>query len=469
MLELRRREKLRADKSKLPDSYGAWLARADRTFQWTAPHFRLMQQTLDRVTAGELNRVIFSIPIRHGKTEHNTYRYPTYRLLGNPRFRGLLVSYKQLQANKFSRDIRRMARHHGVLLSSERDAAEEWETLAGGGLRAVGIGGGTASLNADGIFIDDPIGSRRDAESLAYRDMVWDSLQSDILARAEPHTFVIMSMSRWNLDDPVARLLKLQPDRWHVVDLPGVAEEEDPLGRRPGELLWPEMRGRDWMDSKRVELGTFGFESLVQGRPRPREGGMFKWVWWQELDVTPAVGRVIRYWDLAGTDQEDETHDPDYTVGVAGCRTVDNRTAILDIARFRASVARRDHEIEQTARADRDRYGLRGLVYWFENDPGIGGKERTAAIVRKVQALGITCYTEPATGSKRLRAEPLASAAEAGNVLLCPGSWRDAFRAEGADFTGNGETHDDQIDAAAGMFNKLALDEPAVGFSHVSM
>jgi predicted phage terminase large subunit-like protein len=74
-------------------------------------------------------------------------------------------------------------------------------------------------------------------------------------------------------------------------------------------------------------------------------------------------------------------------------------------------------------------------------------------------------YTEHPTGKKIHRAEPLASKAEAGNVVLLRGPWNDAFRSEAADFP-NGK-HDDQIDAAAGADSKLSQPAPSVGFFNV--
>lgn len=71
-------------------------------------------------------------------------------------------------------------------------------------------------------------------------------------------------------------------------------------------------------------------------------------------------------------------------------------------------------------------------------------------------------HTEHPTGSKVIRAESLASAAGAQAVVLCLGEWRDAFRSEAADFL-NGK-HDDQLDAAVGAFNKLAIGASAVTF-----
>lgn len=443
------------------DSFGVWMAVAKPQFRWDYRHFKAMQQLLDQVTAGIVRRAYFQVAIRHGKTEHNSVGYAAYRLERDPRFRWIVGSYNQRQADKLSREIRKLARARGVLISSDRDTAGEWETEAGGGVRAVGAGAGVASVNADGIIIDDPIGSRDEAESQAHRDRVWDWITSDLLARCEPHTAVLFTMSRWHTDDPAGRLLDQHGKRWTVLDLPGRAEPNDPLGRNVDEPLWPELRGEEWLKEKRAELLEYGFASLIQGRPRPREGGMFKWNWWQQLAAVPAVGRMVRYWDLAGTEAKGRGHDPDYSAGALACRMADTRTALVDVARFRKSVAQRDAELERICREDLAKYRGR-ICWWIETEAGIAGQDRTAALVRRLQALGMPVYTEHPTGKKVLRAEPLASRAEAGNVLLCPGEWRDAFRSEAADFP-NG-THDDQIDAAAGAESKLATPPAEVAF-----
>lgn len=454
------REQEAASAYRVPDSYGTWLATARPGFVWTAPHFRLMQAELDAITAGTSRRAFFEVAQRHGKTEHNTIGYSAYRLERDPRTRVLVTSYNQTRASDFSLGIRAVVHTRGVRLSREREAGSHWQTLAGGGVRALGRGTGAAGVNADLIIVDDPLGTREEAESPAIRNMTWDWLTNDILARAEPHTAVIGSMSRWHQDDPAGRLRDRQGALWRFLRLPARAEENDPLGRPLGAPLWPEVLGHEWLEEKLVELGEYGFASQMQMAPRPREGGLFKWEWWQLLDAVPAVGLMIRYWDLAGTAPRGRGHDPDYSAGALLCRMADRRTAIVDMARFRLSVAARDARLEQLAQADRATYGAR-LVWWIETEAGIAGADRTRELVRRLQALGMPTYTEHPTGSKKLRAEPLASAAEAGNVLLCPGAWRDSFRLEAANFTGlDTGAHDDQIDSAAAALAKLNVGGP---------
>jgi len=343
-------------------------------------------------------------------------------------------------------------KRRGVALSTEKDGANEWETQAGGGVQAVGAGAGVASVNADLIVIDDPIGKREDAESEAERDRVWDWITSDLLARCEPHTAVVLTMSRWHQDDPAGRLLDGQAGKWEVVDLPAEALENDELGRQPGEPLWPELRGAEWIAEKKVELGAYGFASLCQGRPQPRGGGMFKWDWWKLADVVPTDGVMVRYWDTAGTDA-DGGNDPDYTVGSLLLRSKDKKTYVVDVARFRCSVGQRDAEVERVAKEDREKYAGK-VRHWLEQEAGIGGKDRTKNLQRVIQSAGVAVAVEPATGNKVVRAEPLASAVEAGNVYLGPGEWRNQLRKECAEFpTGN---HDDVVDSLSGGFNKLA-------------
>src|SRR5262249_45447628 len=80
--------------------------------------------------------------------------------------------------------------------------------------------------------------------------------------------FIILIQTRWHLDDLAGRLLpkdydgrtgwvtSTEGERWYVVNLPALAEDpprdedgrplwRDPLGRKPGDALWPEWFTRE--------------------------------------------------------------------------------------------------------------------------------------------------------------------------------------------------------------------------------
>ena len=465
------------------ESYGEWLKVYRPDMRWDYPHFVLMQGRLDEITSGDQDRQVFAVGIRHGKTEHNTIGYIAYRLHQDPTTRVILCMYKEKIAHKVSREIRKLCtRTLGIQLSDEKNTAGEWETAQGGGLVAIGRSG-VASLNADLVVVDDAVADRAEAESPAIRDKTWDWMSSDVMSRMEPHTAVIVSGSRWHSDDMMGRIKDRYSDRWDWLVLQGVAEytEEDEfldeLGRQEGELLWPELRGEKWMEDERVALGSYAFSSQMQLRPRPRSGGMFHWEWFHMMDSIPTQGQLIRYWDLAGTDPT-PTGDPDYSSGALACRMMDGRTAFLDVDRFRLSPAKRDARIRMQAKQDLVKYRGR-ITYWFERETGIGGTDRTKALILSLHNLGMVCYSEPATGSKRDRADPLAAKAEAGNVVLCPdgtepegelgGPWHDRFRLEMCEFTGTGGGHDDQCDAASGAENKLNVPISTVSSEQASI
>lgn len=430
---------------------GGWLTRATPAYRWDWPHLQVIQRELERLTWGENDRLILQLPPRHGKSELTTIRYPVYRLAIDPRTRVILGAYNQTLAAKFGRKARRLAEAQGVPLARDRTAVDDWETIQGGGMRAVGVGGGVTGMGGDLIIVDDPVKNREEAESEVYREKVWDWYQSDLRTRAEPGAAIVLIMTRWHQDDLVGRVLASPgADRWTVVSLPALAEGQDPLGRPEGAPLCPDRFDAAALADIRTDIGEYAFTSLYQQRPRPREGGLFKPYTWPVLTAVPAEGRMVRYWDTAGTEQQGK-NDPDYTAGVLMCRLPDKRFAVVDVARFRHSVGRRDAETERVARQDRATYGGR-VVEWFEQEAGVAGTERTEAIIKRLA--GVPAYGERPTGSKVVRAEPLAAQGEAGNVALVHGPWLEAYRAELADFPSG--KHDDQVDASSGAFNKLA-------------
>src|SRR5579863_2067357 len=66
---------------------------------------------------------------------------------------------------------------------------------------------------------------------------------------------------------------------------------------------------------------------------------------------------------------------------------------------------------------------------------------------------GFRVSADKVTGSKEVRAQPFAAQVQAGNVWLVAGAWVGPFRDECETWPSG--RFNDQIDAAAGAFNKL--------------
>lgn len=426
------------------DPFGHWLVRTSPTWHWDWRYLCHIRTYLDGVTAGEIKRLMLFVPPRHGKSEMVTVRYPVWRLERNPSTRVIVGAYNQTLANKFSRKARKIALSARVSLSKERKAVEDWETEEGGGIRAVGVGGGITGQGGNLIIIDDPVKNREEAESLTFRDRAWDWYTNDLYTRLEPDAAMILIMTRWNDDDLAGRILASEDGpNWQTILLPAEAEEGDPLGRTPGDPLCPERFDKQALARIRLVLGR-DYHALYQQRPQPREGEMFKRAWFEIVAAFPSGARLVRYWDKAGTADAGA-----YTAG-ALLAVKDGIWYVVDIVRGQWGAAERERMIRQTAELDSQKHGY--VEYWVEQEPGSGGKESAEATIRNLA--GFTVRPDRVSGDKALRAEPLAAQAEAGNVKIVRGVWNAAYLDEITGFpTGK---YKDQVDATSGAFNKMS-------------
>ena len=168
------------------------------------------------------------------------------------------------------------------------------------------------------------------------------------------------------------------------------------------------------------------------------------------LPARPEISAVVRYWDKAGTEGGGK-----YSAGVLMIRTRDNRYVIADVERGQWAAGEREQVIKQKAHADRTQFGA-AVETWVEQEPGSGGKESAENTIRNLA--GFNVRAERPTGDKLTRANPLAAQTQppAQNVWILAAPWNEAFLREAHNFDG---VHGvmDQIDAASGAFNKLAL------------
>jgi len=426
------------------DPFPTWLGQVTPAYHWDWAHLALTRQYLDKVTRGEIDRLMIFEPPRHGKSEMVTVRYPVWRMERHPEMRVIIGAYSQTLANRFSRKSRRIARER-LQLNEERAAAEEWETVEGGGFRAVGVGAGVTGMGGHLIVIDDPVKNREEANSEAYRERCWSWYTDDLYTRLEPGGAVILIMTRWHEDDLAGRILASEEaDDWTVMSLPALAEENDLMGREMGEALCPERYDLAALGRIQQTLGH-SFYALYQQRPQPLEGGMFKWGWFEIVEAVPwNLVRVVRYWDKAGTAGAGA-----YTAGVL-MGLINGIFYLLDVVRGQWSAGVREQTIKTMADLDRQQWGD---VYevWVEQEPGSGGKESAENTIRNLA--GFTVHADRPTGDKALRAEPYAAQAEAGNVRIVRGDWNAAYLNELTSFpTG---AFADQVDASSGAFVKL--------------
>ena len=189
------------------------------------------------------------------------------------------------------------------------------------------------------------------------------------------------------------------------------------------------------------------------------EGCKFQRGWFRIVDDYPRGYRIVRNWDKASTEPE-RGKDPDWTVGVKAT-LVEGVFYVLDMVRFRGTPQLNEATIRQVAEIDGGEVDV-----FMEQEPGSAGVNDVDNYARKV-LLGFSFRGVKTTGSKELRANPLSSSAEQGNVRLVRGCWNRDFLDEFELFP-NG-AHDDIVDAASGAFSKLTETIPLGGDAAPSM
>lgn len=439
----------------------------DFEFNW---HHELMCDRLDRFANGEIKRLMIFMPPRHTKSELVSRRLPAFILGRNPNAPIIAASYGSDLARRMNRDVQRIiddapyrrifpgTRLNGsnirtVAQGSWLRNSDMFEVVEYNGYyRGAGVGGAITGMGGLYLLIDDPLKNRQDANSQTIRDSVYDWYTSTFRTRLAPGGGILITMTRWHQDDLAGRLLDLaasdpSADQWEIINLPAIAEE--PIApydqRRIGEALWPSRYDLDALESTRVSLGSYDWNSLYMQRPAPPEGGMFKRDWFQIVGATPRQAERVRYWDKAGT----EGGEGAATAGVLIARDEQGVFYIEDIVRGRYSALQREQIILQTADLDAARYDH--VAIWVEQEPGSGGKESAESTIRSLA--GFDVHAERVSGDKLTRALPFAAQCEAKNVRLVKGEWNSSYLSELANFPFG--THKDQVDASAGSFNKL--------------
>jgi len=425
-------------------------------------HHLLWLDCLQQVEDGKIKRLLGLLPPGSGKSIYTSVVFPTH-VMG--RFRNsfvIVASYGSELPRKFGRRARSIIqqpvynRIFNTLLSEESKAADEWALQNGSEWMAAGILTGITGNRADGIVWDDLIKGREQADSPVIRQKTWEAYIDDLLTRKKPQAWEIGITTRWHEDDPAGRILPenyngqsglLQcrdGNEWYVVCLPAECEREDDiLGRKVGEILWPEWFNEEMFRSPKRNPRTWS--SLYQQRPAPDTGMLFKSEWLKTFEQNPHTGYPVDFelgdLNIYGASDYAVTKDREnYTVHIVV--GVDNKSNIyvLDLWRKQESS---DVWVETFC----DLVKFWKPIGWAEEtgqiNKGVGPflvkrmRERQAHVARA---------QFPPTKSKAQRAQSIIGRM-AQNGLYCPfgASWFGEFRRELLLFDAG--TFDDQVDA----------------------
>lgn len=230
---------------------------------------------LEKVVRGEIKRLAIFLPPGSAKSTYASVLFPPWFLGQKPNSSILTCSHSGDLAESFGRRGRNLIDLFGSVLGyklkEDSKAAGRWETSNGGLFFCAGVGAGIAGHRADLGLIDDPIGKKEDADSKLIRDKQWDWYNFDFKPRLKPDASIVLIQTRWHEEDLAGKILAAEGEQWKVLRIPFFAEDNDPLNRKVGELLWPE-----WFKKEMYPTDARVASALYQNRPTPEEGDFFK-------------------------------------------------------------------------------------------------------------------------------------------------------------------------------------------------
>lgn len=434
-------------------SHGLWLP------------YRHLVHTSDRIVAmverDECDCLVIEEPVRHGKTELCSRWTPAW-FVCKFRRRVLLASYEADFAATHGRRAREIVAEHGpslgVVIDQTSRAAHRWELVgADGGMGTAGAGGPIIGKGGHLMIVDDPIKNVEEAQSPVMREHLWEWWQQVFLTRREPGGKVLVIMSRWHEDDLIARLVSSETGmRVERVRMPAVAEDEDPLGRKPGEALCPQRFDEVALAGIRTDVGPTAWAAMYQQRPIPVGGGMFRkdaFRYWTKLagdDSFYQLGDHLvderEVWRFATMDPAfTRSKRSDYTVcAVWGVAPTDPHSLmLLDLRRVRVEHAEHAPMVKEV---------------WDQWRPAWVGIERqmaTLSLFDDVQRQGVVVRWLQAEQNKIARAETAVAIADVGRIYLPRNApWLPEFLDEVVSFPV--AAHDDQVDVLSYAAIELA-------------
>lgn len=415
---------------------------------------RIIADKCQNLFEGKVKRLMIFVPPQHGKSEIVSRCFPAWCLGKNPNTKIVGCSYSSDLVCQFSRSIQRIidspeyadlfpdTRLNGTNVVTTRGYLRNvniFETVGYGGFyKAVGVGGSLTGTPVDLGIIDDPVKDSIEAGSQTYRDRLWDWYNNVFLTRLHNESKQLLIMTRWHADDLAGRLLEREPEKWEVVSIPAIKEDNgDPADKRKvGEALWPERHSRETL----LEVQSRSprtFAALYQQRPTITGGNIILKTWFRHITFNEfkrlhTNEPMVFFLDTAYT--QNSENDP--TGIIATCKIgydiyVSAAEKVLmkfpDLIRF---IPR----------------WVRDNGYTFKSSIRIEPKANGISVVDQLQevtGLNITKTPSP-QDDKETRLNAASPAVECGRVVLVDGAWNEEFVEEVCGFPSM--KHDEYVD-----------------------
>lgn len=287
------------------------------------PHHAVIGQTLDRVLAGEISRLIITLPPGYTKTEMAVVNFIAKGFSINPASRFIHATFSDDLARENSDKIKSLielpefGELQTVTIKTDTKAKDRWKTNEGGGMLAKAAGGPITGFRAGymdkgnftgALVVDDPL-KPDDAFSPTKRAAVNKRATNTFRSRiAHEGVPIVAIMQRLHSDDFAGHLLTGGTgEKWHHLDLPVMIDGSDypaewthgiPIEHGlPHGPLWPEKHSADEIEVLKADAYTFA--SQYMQRPVSIEGALFDMGGFRRWSELPKIEWTRVYADTA--------------------------------------------------------------------------------------------------------------------------------------------------------------------------
>lgn len=440
-------------------------------------HLHAICDHLEAVSSGQIQNLLINIPPRFMKSLDVCVFFPAWEWIQEPALRYLFSSYAETLSKRDSVKCRRLIQSlwyqsrwgDSYQITSDQNEKLRFENDKTGVRIATSVGGMGTGEGGDRIIVDDPH-NVRDGDSIIKRIGVlhwWDEVMSTRLNDEDTGAKIIVchrsaqnDLSGHVLAEKHGYVHLCLPARYegeNRIDSPVIDKQtgEPWKDRRTkvGEPLWENKFGVKQLDKREKKMSTYAIAAQQQQSPSPRGGGVFKVENFKiEEDFNRSqIVRSVRYWDKAGTKEEERKKGAKFTAGVLMHKLTNDTIVLEHIVRGKWEAPEREIRIKQTAKVDG-----KDVKIVHEQEGGSGGKESAQATTRNLS--GFTVEADHPTGSKEVRAQPYASQVQNGSVILIDKGWSGTSVFEYLEELENFPTgtFSDQVDSSSGAFNRIS-------------
>lgn len=463
-----KQEKLRLE---APTSFSRFLGYANSKYELEWFH-KIIADHCQMLLEGKIKNLMVFMPPQHGKSEIISRQFPAWAFGQNPDLKIVGCSYSSDLAEQFSRSIQRTIdskEYQAIFPDTYLNGSNVRTDIKGylknvdifemvgrkGFYKAVGVGGSLTGTPVDIAIIDDPVKDANEANSVTYRQRVWDWYNTVLTTRLHNHSKQLFIMTRWHEDDLAGRILKSEPQDWTVLAIPAICEVENDGGmssRKIGEALWPSHHSIQKLN-KQKSRAPREFNALYQQHPTVEGGNIVKRDWFQRISFTEFMALRYNepmhfYLDTAyGKKKKGQDNDPSGII--AACR-IRNYIYIFhaqkvykempDLLRFLPDyMAAHEASGESKLNVEPKANGI-SVVHMLKEISTLNVKE-----------------TPTPTDDKEVRLRAVSPRVECGRVFLVEGIWNDDFLDEICGFPA--QPHDEFVDLLGYAINDLYIDE----------